>query len=95
MVIEKKISKKKSHYKSMQGIYPQCFTSLHPRGLIGRIYKCRIPLNITIHTKYISCGPDGFRRVFFHYKSMGAINLHGVAILDPRCLIGRINVVEQ
>ena len=33
--------------------------------------------------------------VFFHYKSMGVIDLHGVAILDPRCLIGRIYVVEQ
>ena len=78
----------------MKAIYSQGLTSLHPRGLIGRIYKCRIPLDIAIHTKYISCGPDGFRS-FFHYKSMGVIDLHGMAILDPRCLIGRIYVVKQ
>ena len=36
-----------------------------------------------LQTKYISCGPHGFREeyffyvFFFHYKSMGAIYGHG------------------
>ena len=34
-------------------LYSQGLTSLHPRGLIGRIYKCKIPLDIAIHTRYI------------------------------------------
>ena len=65
MVIEKKISKKQNPIISLCKLfYPQGLTSLHPRGLTGRIYKCRIPLDIAIQTKYISCGPDGFRSFF-------------------------------
>ena len=61
---------------------------------------CRVPLDIAIHTKYMSWGPHGFREDFFmgggfHYKSKGAIGPHGVASLDPRGLIGRIYVVEH
>ena len=47
-----------------------------------------------LHTKYISCGPQGFREEdflsFSHYKSMGANDPWGVASLDLRGLIGRI-----
>ena len=48
--------------------------SLDPRGLIGRIY---VGDHYTLlHTKYISCGPHGFREEdflsFSHYRSMGA-----------------------
>ena len=52
-----------------------------------------------LHTKYISCGPDGFREEdflqFSHYKSMGANGAQGLASLDPRDLIGRIYVVDN
>ena len=48
--------------------------NLDPRGLVGRIY---VGDHYTLlHTKYISCGPHGFREEdfvsFSHYKSMGA-----------------------
>ena len=72
---------------------PQSMANLAPRGLIGRIhvgdhYKL-------LHTKYISSGPHGFREEdlsFPHYKSIGANEPRGVAILGPRGLIGRIYV---
>ena len=45
-------------------------------------------------TKYMSCGPHGFREEdflsFFHYKSMGANDPQGVVSLGPRGFIGRI-----
>ena len=52
-----------------------------------------------LHTKYISCGPHGFRGEeflsFFHYKSMAGNDPRGVASLDPRGLIGRIYVGDH
>ena len=42
----------------------------NPKGLIGNIYIGGH--KILLHTKYISCGPHGFREYFFlnsHYKS--------------------------
>ena len=53
---------------------PRAVASLNPRVLIGRIY---VGAHRTLlHTKYISCGPLGFREEdflsFSHYKSMGA-----------------------
>ena len=71
---------------------PWGVASLEPRGLVSRIY---VGDYLTIlYTKYISCGPQGFREEaflsFFHYKSMGANDPRGVASLDPRGLIGRI-----
>ena len=44
----------------------------HPRGMVGRIYVGdHLKL---LHTKYLSCGPHGFREEdflsFSHYKSM-------------------------
>ena len=78
--------------------------AIHPKGCDKFAPKrldwqdlCRVPLNIGIHTKHISCGPHGFREYFywfFHYKSMGVVDPHGVASLDPRGLIGRICVVD-
>ena len=49
---------------------PRGMASLDPRGLIGRIY---VGVHLTLlHTKYISCGPHGFREEdflsFSHYK---------------------------
>ena len=49
-------------------------------------------------TKNINCGHHGLREedffscFFFHYKSMRAYGLRGVANLDPSGLIGRIYV---
>ena len=58
-------------YKHMT---PWGVASLEPRGLVSRIY---VGDHLTLlYTKYISCGPQGFREEdflsFFHYKSMGA-----------------------
>ena len=72
---------------------PWGMTSLNPRGLIGRIYVG--DHNTFLHTKYISCGPHGFREFvlsFSHYKSMGANDHRGVANLGPRSFIGRVYV---
>ena len=70
--------------------------SFCPRGLVGTVYVG--DHKTLLHTKYVCCGPHGFREESFlsfsHYKSMGANNLRGVASLDPRGLIGRIYVGE-
>ena len=76
---------------------PRGVASLGPRGLICRIY---VGDHLTLlHTKYVSCGPHGFRedvfKFFFHYKSMGANEPWGVAGLDPRGLIGKIYVGDH
>ena len=45
---------------------PWGVASLEPRGLVGRIY---VGDHLTLlYTKYISCGPQGFREkdFFFH-----------------------------
>ena len=67
------------------------------RGSIGRIY---VGYHYTLlHTKYVSCGPHGFREEdflrFFHYKSMGANDPRDVASLGLRGLIGRIYVGDH
>ena len=64
--------------------------SLEPRGLIGRIYVG--DHKTLLHTKYISCGPHGFREDFFsfsHYKSMGANCQFGPKGLDWQDLCRR------
>ena len=71
--------------------------SLDPRGLIDRIY---IGDHYTLlHTKYLSCGPPGFREEdfvsFSHYKSMGPNGTRGVANLDSRGIVGRIYVGDH
>ena len=69
------------------------------RGLYGKIYV--VHHYTLLLTKYISSsGPHGFREddfclSFSHYKSMGANDTWGVASLDPRGLIGRINVGDH
>ena len=68
----------------MQAIYPQGPDKFAPKRLDWQDLW-RVPQEIAIHTK----GPHGFR-AFFHYKSMGVIDLHSVASLDPMCLIGRV-----
>ena len=59
---------------------PRLVASLGPRGLIGRIYVG--DYQTLLHTKYVNCGPHGFREedflIFFHYKSMGANDPRGV-----------------
>ena len=71
--------------------------SLEPRSLNSRIYVGG--LLALLHTKYISCGPHGFREEdflsFSHYKSMGVNDPRGVANLDPRGLNGRIYVWDH
>ena len=51
---------------------PWGVASLGPRGLIGRTYVGN--RQTLLHTKYVSCGPHGFREEdflsFCHYKSM-------------------------
>ena len=42
---------------------PRGMASLDPRGLIGRIYVGHH--KALLHTKYISCGPHGFREEDF------------------------------
>ena len=47
-----------------------------------------------LHTKYISCGPRGFRKIFFqvypNFKSMTVNDPLSVATLDPRSMVDRI-----
>ena len=67
-------------------------------GLISRIYVGNH--KTLLYTKYISCGPQGFREedfyIFvFHYKSVGANDLRSEASLDPRGLIGKIYVGDH
>ena len=76
---------------------PWGVASLDCMGLTGRIY---VRDHYTLlHTKYISCGPHGFREEdflsFSHFKSMGAKDPWGMASLDPRDLIGRIYVGDH
>ena len=61
---------------------------------------CTRPLDIATYicTKYISCGPHGFREdftKFSHYKSMETLDPWGGTSLDPRALIGRIYVRDH
>ena len=59
---------------------------------------CRKPLTL-LHTKYISCELHGFREEdflrFSHNKKMGANDPQGVANLDPRSMVGRIDVGDH
>ena len=47
-------------YKHMT---PRCVASLEPRGLISRTYVR--DYQTLLYTKYISCGPQGFREEDF------------------------------
>ena len=58
---------------------PQGAANLDPRGIVGRLF---VGDHYTLlNTKYISCGPHGFREEeflsFSHYKSIRAIYRHG------------------
>ena len=62
-----------SHYTPLGIIDPKDMATLDPRGMVGRIYVGNH--STLLHTKYISCGPHGFREEFiyiFYYKSMEA-----------------------
>ena len=52
-----------------------------------------------LHTKYISCGPHGFREEdfldFSHFKSMEANDPRQRANLDPRGMVGRVYVADH
>ena len=75
---------------------PQGVPSLEPRSMVGRIYVGTHLM--LLYTKYLSSGPYGFREDFlrfFHYKSMGANELRGVANFDPRGMVGRIYVGDH
>ena len=60
------------YYEFMGANDIQGEANLNPRGMVDRIY---IEDNLTlVHTKYINCGPHGFRRFFkklFHVISLG------------------------
>ena len=64
---------------------PWGMANLDPRGLIGRIYVG--DHETVLLTKYISCGPHGFREEdflsFSHYKSVGANDSLGMASWAP------------
>ena len=85
MVSEKKIFISFSYYKSMGANNPPGHGQLGPQGLDWKDL-CRGPLNLAT-SKYISCGPHGFRvedfLSFSHYNSMGANEPQGMANLDP------------
>ena len=76
---------------------PWGMASLGPRGLTGRIYVG--DHKILLHTKYISCGPHGFREEdflsFSHYKCVGANDPRAGASLNPRDMTGRIYVGDH
>ena len=71
--------------------------SLEPKALTGRIYVGDD--QTLLHTKYISCGPHGFREIdflsFSNFKSMGANDPWGMASLDHKGLIGRIYIGDH
>ena len=85
------------HYKSMGANDPWGMASLDPRGLICRIYVG--DHKTLLHTKYVSCGPHGFRRRFFKFFSIISLweftTPWGVASLGPRDLIGMIYVGDH
>ena len=58
---------------------PRGVASLDPRIYVDWQDLCRGQLTL-LHTKYVSCGPHGFREEdflsFSHYKSMGANDPH-------------------
>ena len=62
---------------------------MNPRGTVGRIYK--EDHYTLLLTKYESSGPCDFFLCFSHCKSMGANDPRGVAIFDPRGIVGRIH----
>ena len=70
--------------------------SLEPSGLVSRIY---LGDHVTLlYTKYIGCGPQGFREEDFFFSSimsMGANDPWDVASLDPRGMVGRIYVGDH
>ena len=76
---------------------PWDVASLEPWGLIGRIYVG--DQNTLLHTKYISCGPHGFREEnlfqVFPIMSMGANGPWSVANLDQRGVVGWIYVGDH
>ena len=74
LVTEKKIFLKISHYKSKRVIDPHGCDKFAPKRLDWQDL-CRVPLDIAIHTKYISCGPHGFREDFFMGGGGGGVSI--------------------
>ena len=71
---------------------------MDPRGTVGRIYK--EDHYTLLLTKYESSGPcrfgdEDFFLCFSHCKSMGANDLWGGAIFDPRGMIGRTYIEDH
>ena len=49
------------------------------------------PLNILLHTKHISCRPNGYiEEDIFPIISLWELMTRGMANLDPRGMVGRI-----
>ena len=73
---------------------PRSMANLDPRGMVGRIY-----VGDHLTSQSVSSGSYGFREDFWKFFSYSALYKHmtpwGVASLDPRCLIGRINVGDH
>ena len=58
-MVSEKILLEKSHCESMGANDTKGMANLDTRGMVGRIYV-RDPVAL-LHTKYISCGPHGFK----------------------------------
>ena len=72
--------------------------SLDPRSMLGRI--CVGDHSTSLHTLSVSSWPHGFReeefcRFFGYIAQYKYVNPWGVAILEPRGLIGRIYVGDH
>ena len=86
-----------SHYKSKRAIDPQGSDKFAPKKLVWQ-GLCRVPIDIAIHTKCISCDHHGFREdfyVFFPVQVYGSHWSTWCGQFEPRGLIGRIHVVEH
>ena len=70
---------------------------MDPRGIVGRIYETLLHINLLAVGLMVS--EKNIFKVFllllFHYKSMEANEPRGVANLDPRDMVGRIDVGDH
>ena len=88
-----------SHYKSVGANDPRGTANLDPMALFGRIFVGDHHLTL-LHTKYISCGPHGYREENSFFSIISPWELmnpraQGGANLDPRTMVGRIYVGDH
>ena len=72
---------------------PQCRANLDPRGMVGRIY---VDDHYTLlHTKYVCCGPCGFREEDFLFFIFFSIISLWELMNDPRGMLSKIYVGDH